>query len=203
MVSTVNFSRPFKISFCDACPAFASSMSGSPDVNIRRELRNEDGEVYYTSNITTKADIPSIDQEDILKAIRQEGVSGGTCSVKVDLKTKEVILLSSSPWETHKCAKNETFADWFDKALEKAKSGKKSSADSGKTEAKPDAEEKKKSSHKSKQSLGDVTFSIVDRHAQVAWTDETGQAQTKTADLSKPTEGRQKFGSGFYSVKKS
>lgn len=108
------YSKPITLSFCSQCPANELSVRGT-EINVKSKAR---------PNITLIGGVPSVYQEDIVQVIRDAGVIEGTCSVKVDLTTKKIVFLSSSPWQDHQCAKVETFEEMFEKALANSKSKK-------------------------------------------------------------------------------
>lgn len=89
------YSRIFTVSFCGSCSTTSVSMGRSP-----YEMSVESG---GGAGVTLVADVPKIKLEDILSAIRRAGVSEGSCSVKVNLATKEVVFIEAQTWAEHEC----------------------------------------------------------------------------------------------------
>ncbi|MBP9842330.1 MAG: hypothetical protein KBC64_07930 [Simkaniaceae bacterium] len=91
---TESYSRIFTVSFCRSCPNTSVALGGSP-YEISVESRSMAGSLV--------AGVPKVALEDILSAIRNTGVQEGTCSVKVNLVTREVVFIEAHKWDEHEC----------------------------------------------------------------------------------------------------
>lgn len=109
---TAQYSKPITIAFCSQCTSNEVAVRGL-EINVKSKA---------TPNVTIIAGAPSVYQEDIIQFLRGAGVNEGRCSVKVDLKTKEIVFLNSSSWDDHQCA--ETFESLFTNALASSRSKK-------------------------------------------------------------------------------
>lgn len=103
--ATGGYSRVFTVSFCNTCSDTAVHMGKGPyEISVESELDARHG-------TTLIAGVPKIKLEDILSTIRKAGVNEGTCSVKVNLATKEVVFIEAHKWDKHECMAGKSNGD--------------------------------------------------------------------------------------------
>ena len=103
------YSRVFTVSFCNTCSDTDVFMSGEPPFEIRAESEIEAKSGVKFGGL---AEVPKVKLEaDILSTIRNAGVNEGTCSVKVNLATKEVVFIEAHKWGEHECMGGRSIGD--------------------------------------------------------------------------------------------